>query len=619
MEKYIYIALFAPLVGSLVAALFSMQKKTLFTGLFTSFMLAVSMYASLYLLYFVYTSDLILHVNLFDWIVVGNLDIPFGFIVDEVSVVMMSVVTVVSTMVHIHSIGYMEHDKGFNRYFSYLSAFVFSMLVLVMADNFAVLFIGWEGVGVCSWLLIGFWYHKESATWAANEAFIMNRVGDLGLLLGMFLIYWHIGSLQYEIVFAQISTLENSTLVWIAALLFLGAMGKSAQFPLHTWLADAMEGPTPVSALIHAATMVTAGVYLVVRANELYTLVPEVGYAIAALGAFVAIFAASMALVNNDMKRIIAYSTLSQLGYMFVAAGLGAYWVALFHLAAHAFFKSVLFLGAGNVMHAMDDELDIRKMGALHNKMKATSIIMTIASLALAGIFPLAGFFSKDKILEAAFNADAVVLWTILWLTAGLTAFYSFRLVMKIFFGPQNYSNEEFHPHEAKNFVIAAMIPLAVLAVIAGWFEHSFVEFVTKTLPTWEASNLNHSTAWILILVTSAVAIGGILVAVFKYKKGGFSKSWEDKAIYKLLINQYFIPKIYEKFISKPYYAVSVWMWKTIEIKLIDATVDSLAHYFNKLGVKARPIQSGNLSSSLRLMAVGLIFGLIFALVLSVL
>ena len=619
MEKYIYIALFAPLIGSLVAALFSMQKKTLFTGIFTSFMLAVSMYASLYLLYFVYTSDSILHVNLFDWIVIGNLNIPFGFIVDEVSVVMMSVVTVVSTMVHIHSIGYMEHDKGFNRYFSYLSAFVFSMLVLVMSDNFAVLFIGWEGVGVCSWLLIGFWYHKESATWAANEAFIMNRVGDLGLLLGMFLIYWHIGSLQYEIVFAQISTLENSTLVWIAALLFLGAMGKSAQFPLHTWLADAMEGPTPVSALIHAATMVTAGVYLVVRANELYTLVPEVGYAIAALGAFVAIFAATMALVNNDMKRIIAYSTLSQLGYMFVAAGLGAYWVALFHLAAHAFFKSVLFLGAGNVMHAMDDELDIRKMGALHDKMKATSIIMTIASLALAGIFPLAGFFSKDKILEVAFNADAVVLWAILWITAGLTAFYSFRLVMKIFFGEQNYSDDEFHPHEAKSFVIAAMIPLAVLAVIAGWFEHSFIEFVTKTLPTWEASNLNHSTAWILILVTSAVAIGGILVAVFKYKKGGFSKSWEDKAIYKLLINQYFIPKIYEKLISKPYYAISVWVWKTIEIRLIDATVDSLAHFVNKLGVKARPIQSGNLSSSLRLMAVGLILGLIFALVLSVL
>ncbi len=618
MEKYIYIALFAPLVGSLVAALFSMQTKMLFTGWFTSFMLAVSMYASLHLLYFVYTTDTTLHVNLFDWIVVGNLDIPFGFLVDQVSVVMMCVVTVVSTMVHIHSIGYMEHDSGFNRYFSYLSAFVFSMLVLVMSDNFAVLFIGWEGVGVCSWLLIGFWYHKESATWAANEAFIMNRVGDLGLLLGMFLIYWNIGSLQYDIVFAQISTLENEILIWIGALLFLGAIGKSAQFPLHTWLADAMEGPTPVSALIHAATMVTAGVYLVIRANELYTLIPEVGYSIAALGAFVAIFAATMALVNNDMKRIIAYSTLSQLGYMFVAAGLGAYWVALFHLAAHAFFKSVLFLGAGNVMHAMDDELDIRKMGGLHNKMKATSIIMTIASLALAGIFPLAGFFSKDKILESAFNANEVVLWAILWITAGLTAFYSFRLVMKVFFGEQNYSNEEHHPHEAKSFVIAAMIPLAVLAVIAGWFEHSFVEFVTKTLPTWEASNLSHSTAWILILVTSGVAIAGILVAVLKYKNGGFDKSWEDTAIYKLLINQYFIPQFYEKFVSKPYHVICVWTWKVIEIKLIDSSVDGIAHFINKLGVKARPIQSGNLSSSLRLMVLGLILGLVFALVLSV-
>ena len=619
MEKFVYIALFAPLVGSLIAALFSTQPKTAFTGWFTSFMLAVSMYASLNLLHFVYTTDTIVHVNLFDWIVVGNLNIPFGFVVDHVSVVMMTVVTVVSTMVHIHSIGYMDHDKGFNRYFSYLSAFVFSMLVLVMADNFAVLFIGWEGVGVCSWLLIGFWYHKESATWAANEAFIMNRVGDLGLLLGMFLIYWHIGSLQYDIVFAQVSTLETSTLVWIGALLFLGAMGKSAQFPLHTWLADAMEGPTPVSALIHAATMVTAGVYLVVRSNELYSSIPEVGYAIACLGAFVAIFAATMALVNNDMKRIIAYSTLSQLGYMFVAAGLGAYWVALFHLATHAFFKSVLFLGAGNVMHAMDDELDIRKMGGLHKKMKATSIIMTIASLALAGIFPLAGFFSKDKILEAAFNADATILWAILWVTAGLTAFYSFRLVMKIFFGEQNYSDDEFHPHEAKGFVIAAMIPLAILAVIAGMFEHTFVEFVTQVLPTWEASNLTHSTAWILILVTSAVAIFGIAVAVFKYRNGGFSKSWEDTAIYKLLSNQYYIPKFYEYFVSKPYYAISVWTWKIIEVKIIDNAIDGLAHLVNKLGATLRPIQSGNLSSSLRLMVLGLILGLIFALVLSVL
>ncbi len=617
MEKYVYIALFAPLVGSLVAALFSMRGKIAFTGWFTSLMLAVSMIASLNLLSFVYTTDIVLNVTLFEWMKAGSLNIPFGFIVDHVSVVMMTVVTVVSTMVHIHSIGYMENDEGFNRYFSYLSAFVFSMLVLVMSDNFAVLFIGWEGVGVCSWLLIGFWYKKESAAWAANEAFIMNRVGDVGLLLAMFLIYWSLGSLQYEEVFQNIGTLETSTITWIGILLFIGAMGKSAQFPLHTWLADAMEGPTPVSALIHAATMVTAGVYLVVRSNELYVLIPEVGYAIACLGAFVAIFAASMALVHNDMKRIIAYSTLSQLGYMFVAAGLGAYWVALFHLVTHAFFKSVLFLGAGNVMHAMNNELDIRKMGGLHNKMKSTSIIMTIASVALAGIFPLAGFFSKDKILEAAFNGDAYFLWLILWITAGLTAFYSFRLVMKVFHGEQNYSNDDFHPHEAKGFVIAAMIPLAILAVIAGWFEFAFVDFVTKVLPSWEASNIASSTVWILILVTSAVAIAGIVYAVVKYRNGGFSKDWEDKSIHKLLSNQYYIPQFYENFITKPYHKLSVWVFNVIEVKIIDNTIENIASLIKKTGGKARVIQSGNLSSSLRLMVLGLILGLVLALVLS--
>jgi len=617
MEKYVYIALFAPIIGSLFAALFSMKEKVAFTGWFTSFMLAVSTFASLSLLVHIYSTDEVINVTLFEWIQAGSLLIPFGFVIDHISVVMMTVVTVVSTMVHIHSIGYMEHDDGFNRYFSYLSAFVFSMLILVMADNFAVLFIGWEGVGLCSWLLIGFWYKKEKASWAANEAFIMNRIGDLGILLAMFLIYWNLGSLQYEIVFESIGTLDYSTIAWIGILLFVGAMGKSAQFPLHTWLADAMEGPTPVSALIHAATMVTAGVYLVVRSNELYALVPEVGYAIACLGAFVAIFAASMALVHNDMKRIIAYSTLSQLGYMFVAAGLGAYWVALFHLATHAFFKSVLFLGAGNVMHAMNDELDIRKMGGLHKKMKATSIIMAIASLALAGIFPLAGFFSKDKILEAAFNANAYGLWIVLWITAGLTAFYSFRLVMKVFHGEQNYSNEEVHPHEAKSFVIAAMIPLAILAIIAGWFEHGFVEFVTKTLPTWEANNLSYSSAWILILITSAIAIAGVAYAVIKYNNGGFSKTWENKAIYKLLSNQYYIPQFYENFITKPYYKLSVWVFDVIEIKIIDNTIEGIARLIKKLGGKARVIQSGNLSSSLRLMVLGLILGLVLALVLS--
>jgi len=356
MENFVYIALFAPLVGSLFAALYGMSPKNIITGIVTSTLLFISLLASIILLNHVMTVGPV-HVRMMDWIMAGDMMVPFGFNVDQVTAVMMVVVTTVSTVVHIYSNGYMDHDKGFNRFFSYLSAFVFSMMILVMSDNFLGLFIGWEGVGVCSWLLIGFWYHKADVTrdvnpsispsWAANEAFIMNRIADLGMLVGIFLIYWSLGTLQYDEVFANIGSLDHNMIFWIGITLFIGAMGKSAQFPLHTWLADAMEGPTPVSALIHAATMVTAGVYLVIRANPIYTLIPEVGYLIAALGTFVAIFAASMALVNRDLKRIIAYSTLSQLGYMFAAAGLGAYWVALFHLAAHAFFKALLFLGAG--------------------------------------------------------------------------------------------------------------------------------------------------------------------------------------------------------------------------------------------------------------------------------
>ncbi len=623
MEIYLYIALFAPLVGSLVAALFAQSPKTLFTGIFTSALLAISMIASLNLVYYIFTSDQIVHVKMMDWIKLGNVDISFGFVVDQISVVMMLVVSIVSTMVHIHSIGYMDNDKSFNRFFCYLSAFVFSMMILVMSDNFLGLFVGWEGVGLCSWLLIGFWYDKKdedtdinssiSPSWAANEAFIMNRVADLAMLIGIFLIYWNIGSLEYTVVFDKISELSSELVVYIAIFLFIGAMGKSAQFPFHTWLGDAMEGPTPVSALIHAATMVTAGVYLLIRANEIFTRVPEVGYVIACLGAFVAIFAASMAIVANNMKKIIAYSTLSQLGYMFVAVGLGAYWVALFHLTAHAFFKSVLFLGAGNVMHAMNGELNIKKMGALHKKMKSTSIIMTIASLALAGIFPLAGFFSKDKILEVAFNADATFLWFILWLSAGLTAFYSFRLIMLVFHGHQRYEQYGYKPHETYPFVIAAMIPLTVLAIITGWFEHTFVEFVTKLLPHWQANNMEHSSSFILIIVTSLIALFGIVFAIYKYKKDGFNKSWEHTFIYNLLINQYYIPHFYEKFICKPYLLLAKFAWMKIDMKIIDASVDGLAKIVLLGAKEARQIQSSNLSRALRTMVFGVVILLVFS------
>ena len=605
MEKYLYIALFAPIISSLITAFFAQTSKKVCVGIFASVMIFISFAASMILLNYV-DEEIIVHVKLMDWISAGNLSIPFGFVVDQVSVIMMVTVSLVSTVVHIYSIGYMEHDESFNRFFSWLSAFVFSMMILVMSDNFVGLFIGWEGVGLCSWGLIGFWYKKHSASWAANEAFIMNRIADLGMLMGLFLIYWNIGSLQYDIVFANIVNLDISTVTWIGIFLFIGAMGKSAQFPLHTWLADAMEGPTPVSALIHAATMVTAGVYLIIRCGEIYALIPDVGMFIASLGAFVAVFAASMALVNRDLKRIIAYSTLSQLGYMFVAAGLGAYWIALFHLMTHAFFKSLLFLGAGNVMHAMDGELDIRKMGGLYKAMRPTAILMSIASVALAGIYPLAGFFSKDKILEVAFNDGSYFLWFALFIGAGMTAFYSFRLVMLVFFGEKVYEKLGFHPHEAQSFVIYALTPLALLAIVAGFFEHSFHEFTTQLLADYEFT-LDHSIGLILIFATSAMALSGIAYAVYKYKRGGFSEKIEQWGVYKLLSNQYYIPQLYKEGIMKPFTALSKFAWLQIDNRIVDATVDMIAKVIYGGGEKARKMHSGNLSTMLRWMVVGIV------------
>jgi len=615
METYIYIALFAPLVGSIFAALFSQRPKTLITGIVTSTLLFVSFVASVVLLNHVHHEGAV-HTTLMDWITAGDMSIPFGFNVDEVTAVMMTVVTLVSTVVHVYSFGYMDHDKSFNRFFSYLSAFVFSMLVLVMSDNFLGLFIGWEGVGVCSWLLIGFWYHKPDVTrdinpsvspsWAANEAFIMNRIADLGMLVGIFLIYWNIGSLQYEDVFAAVPSLGHGMLVTIGIFLFIGAMGKSAQFPLHTWLADAMEGPTPVSALIHAATMVTAGVYLVIRANPLYSAIPEVSYFIAVLGTFVAIFAASMALVNRDLKRIIAYSTLSQLGYMFAAAGLGAYWVALFHLAAHAFFKALLFMGAGNVMHAMDDELDIFKMGGLKKAMRWTYLYMGLASLALSGIWPLAGFFSKDTILEAAFNEHTYGIWLILWFTAGLTAFYSFRQVFLTFTGDERYKALGFHPHEVPKYVLIALSPLGILAVIFGWFKEPFMEFVTQLLPAYEMSEHTEHYVAILTVVTTAIALSGIIFAWLRYSKGlKRSETIEQSLPYRILSNQYYIPILYEKVFSKPYAELSKIFWEDIDKQVVDASVDGIASVVRDSGDTTRKVQTGNLSDYLKLMGTG--------------
>ena len=629
MESLVYIALFAPFVGSLFAGLFfARTPKATIVGVVNSSLIGISFIASVLLLIHVAEFGAV-EVTMMNWISAGDLTIPFGFLVDEVSVTMMVVVTLVSTIVHIYSTGYMDQDKGYNRFFSYLSAFVFSMMILVMSDNFAGLFIGWEGVGVCSWLLVGFWYHKAdrpfeenpsiSPSWAANEAFIMNRIADLGMLVGIFLIYWNTGSLQYNVVFDALPHLADGILVAIAIALFIGAMGKSAQFPLHTWLTDAMEGPTPVSALIHAATMVTAGVFLIIRANPLYSMdaVAGVSFFIAALGTFVAFYAATMALSTRDIKRIVALSTLSQLGYMFAAVGLGAYWIALFHLAAHAFFKALLFLGAGNVMHAMDDELDIFKMGGMKAAMMGSYIYMGIASVALAGLPIFAGFYSKDAIIETAFNDGSFILWGILVLTAGMTAFYSFRQVFLSFHGEERYKALGFHPHEMYKFVLVAMAPLAVLAISAGWFMGDFKAFIYGGLPAYEMSDHTHHIAWVLGLLVVVVALSGIALAYFKYARTGEKafkrdEKLENSFVYKLLKNQYYVPKFYEEFITKPYAMLSEKMWK-IDMNVVDATVDGIANLLYKSGDSSRKMQTGNLSNYLNWMAVGAVLLLVVA------
>ncbi|RDU63946.1 NADH-quinone oxidoreductase subunit L [Helicobacter sp. MIT 14-3879] len=606
------IILFAPLFGSLFAGLFIFRKKFIFSAVIPIICLIVSLICVFLMLPKFFTQEHYKEVlSITDWIVTGRFSIDFGFMIDGISMIMILVVLIVSLLVHIYSIGYMENDNCFNKFFCFLSAFVFSMLFLVMSDNFLGLFIGWEGVGLCSWLLIGFWYHKNTASFAANEAFVMNRIADLGMLLGIFMIFFNFGSVKYDIVFSDALEISEFSLTLIGILLFIGAMGKSAQFPLHTWLANAMEGPTPVSALIHAATMVTAGVYLIIRSHPLYDLIPSVGIFIAYLGTFVAIFAASMALVNKDLKRIIAYSTLSQLGYMFVAAGLGYYWIALFHLTTHAFFKSLLFLGAGNVMHAMEDELNITKMGSLFKPLKYTAILMIIASIALSGIYPFAGFFSKDKILEATFLEGHYDLWIVLLISAFLTAFYSFRLLMLVFFVPKNHNS---HPHEASNLMLISMLPLAILAIISGFFEKTFHHYLINYLSIKD-TQIDYSILVILIITALFVAVSGILLAIFIYYKKYKINNIHSNIVYKLLLNQYYIPRLYNTFI-RTYKAISDFLWKEIDLKIIDYVVDCIANSFILAGNKTRKMQNGNLSYSLMFMICGIFAMLVILLLL---
>jgi NADH-quinone oxidoreductase subunit L len=514
---------------------------------------------------------------LFDWIPAGwmhnaagqlmRLDVPWGLMLDPLNSVMVLVVTGVGLLIHIYSVGYMGHEGGYYRFFGYLNLFMFSMLTLILANNMLLMFVGWEGVGLCSYLLIGFYFHKKSAGDAGKKAFIVNRVGDTGVLLGIFLTLGVLGTINFHEIGPAIAAghfqIGAPVMTAIALLLFFGATGKSAQIPLYVWLPDAMEGPTPVSALIHAATMVTAGVYMVARMNAVFQLSPTAMDVVAVTGAATAIFAASMGLVQNDIKRVLAYSTISQLGYMFLALGVGAFTAGIFHLMTHAFFKALLFLGSGSVIHAMSGEQDMRKMGALWGKIPTTAKTFFVATLAIAGIPPLAGFFSKDAILGGAFERSPI-LWIVGWITAGMTAFYMFRLVNMTFFGKSHVDGEvEHHIHESPSSMTIPLTILAVLSFIGGWIgwpkslggSDRFANFLSPIIAHYgsesggaEAAHSN-STEYLLMFASVLIALGGIWLARRWYVNrpevpDTVAARWSGA--YRLLYNKYYVDQIYD-------------------------------------------------------------------------
>ena len=492
----------------------------------------------------------------------------WAFQLDPLSAVMILVVTGVGLLIHIYSIGYMAHEGGYYRFFGYMNLFMFSMLMLVLANNLLVLFVGWEGVGTCSYLLIGFYFHRKSASDAGKKAFVVNRVGDAGFLLGIFLTSALLGTIQFDQIGPALAAghfhIGSPYVTTIALLLFIGATGKSAQIPLYVWLPDAMEGPTPVSALIHAATMVTAGVYMVTRMNAIYQLAPAAMLVVAIIGAITAIYAASMGIVQNDIKRVLAYSTISQLGYMFLACGVGAFAAGIFHLMTHAFFKGLLFLAAGSVIHALSGEQDMRKMGALWKKIPVTYGTMLAATLAIAGIFPFAGFMSKDLILGKAYD-KYFSLWAIGWVTAGMTAFYMFRLLFMTFHGTSRVDHEvEHHIHESPKAMLIPLVALAALSFAGGWISwpeilggnSRFIHFLSPVIAGSQAAEAeaaqaaaSHATEWYLMLLSEALVILGILLAWWIYVKRTYLAEKSARAFgkfYDFVYHKYYVDELYD-------------------------------------------------------------------------
>ncbi|HXA81905.1 MAG TPA: NADH-quinone oxidoreductase subunit L [Methylomirabilota bacterium] len=569
----------------------------------------------------------------FDWIVAGNFRAGFDLQLDQLTVVMLLVVTGVGFLIHIYSTGYMAHEEGYYRFFSYLNLFMFFMLILILAANYVLLFVGWEGVGLCSYLLIGFYTLRKSAADAGKKAFIVNRIGDFGFMLGMFLLFRTFHSLDFATVFqaaskpgVAVEPLGQFGVLTVACLLlFVGATGKSAQLPLYVWLPDAMEGPTPVSALIHAATMVTSGVYMVARSHILFTHAPTAMYVVAIVGCATAFFAATIGLVQSDIKKVLAYSTVSQLGYMFLACGVGAFGAGIFHLMTHAFFKALLFLSAGSVIHAMGGEQDMWNMGGLSKKIKVTFVCMLFGTIAIAGFPPFAAFFSKDSILFAAYNSEngGKVLYGVGLLAAVLTSFYMFRLIWLTFFGEQRYDEHKVHVHESPGTMTGPLMILAFLSLTGGWFafpalfggKDYFAEFLSPVFGAAEAGGgeAAQSLEHILSVVAVVAATAGLLVAWRMYSKK--VQRGTSEGVHKLLYNKYYVDEIYAATVVRPLVWLSTnVLWKVVDAGMIDGAVNGVADGAAAVGDTVRHTQSGNTRSYAVWVVVGalVVLGIVF-------
>ena len=633
-----YIIIFSPLLGFLIAGLIGRNIGDFASQLITCFLVFVSTVISFYYLYqFINGSDA-LNFVIFKWISSGDLNLNWSIYIDTLTAVMLVVVTSVSFLVHVYSIGYMQHDPDKPRFMGYLSLFTFAMLMLITSDNFLQLFFGWEGVGLASYLLIGFWFKKPSANSAAIKAFVVNRVGDFGLAIAIFLIFKFTGSLNYSDVFQKIPNLinekinflgaEGGLITYICVFLFIGAMGKSAQLFLHTWLPDAMEGPTPVSALIHAATMVTAGVFLVVRCSPIFEYSEVSKNLVILIGASTAFFAATIALVQNDIKKIIAYSTCSQLGYMFFAAGVGAYHIAIFHLFTHAFFKALLFLCAGSVIHSLNEEQDIRKMGGIYKKIPFTYVFMIIGTLAITGFPFLSGFYSKDAILEAAYFSSsymggyAVIIGVV---TALITSIYSWRLIYKTFHGTHRGKSDVYEKiHESPLVILIPLFLLTVGAALSGFFFKD-IFIGTDHQDFWRTSIffkdqfiLKHPPLWFL-LITPLCGLLIIIGAYFLYIKNenileNFKKL--NQPLYNFLLNKWYFDELYDYVFTRPAKAIGYFFWSKGDIKLIDGFgPNGFAKIIKSISERAVLFQSGYLYHYAFVILIGLTILLTYLLI----